>query len=226
MNRIYRITKTLLDFSLSLVISVLLAVPMLVISLVIILNDFGSPFYIQTRVGMNGKTFAMVKFRSMVKNADRLEESLSREDYEMYKKEYKLENDKRLIGWRDGCDGKCFGAFLRRTSIDELPQIIFNVLIVQNMSLVGPRPILPEELENNYNEEERRKLLSVKPGVTGYWQAYAHESAGYNNRRRQEMELFYVKNRSILFDVKILLKTVQTVLWKANQGVQRGGESG
>ena len=74
-------------------------------------------------------------------------------------------------------------------SIDELPQILFNICILGNMSVVGPRPILQSELEENYTPEEQKLLLSVKPGLTGYWQAYARNDVGYQNHERQEMEL-------------------------------------
>lgn len=109
---------------------------------------------------------------------------------------------------------KCFGAKIRRMSLDELPQIPVNILIKGNMSIVGPRPILQSELEENYTPEQQKLLLSVKPGLTGYWQAYARNNAEYSNGERQKMELYYVKNRSFWLDVKIIFKTVGTVIRK------------
>ena len=98
--------------------------------------------------------------------------------------------------------------------MDEHPQILFNILIRGDMSVVGPRPILPEELAENYTPEEQAILLSAKPGLTGYWQAYARNNAVYANRERQAMELYYVRNRSFRLDIKIILHTVVSVLRK------------
>ena len=151
----------------------------------------------------------------MKKGADNLEAMLTPEQLEEYKKEYKLDDDPRLIGYRKPGDGKkCFGAVIRSLSIDELPQIIFNICILGNMSVIGPRPILDSELTENYNLAERKALLSVKPGLTGYWQAYARNDVGYEAHKRQDMELFYVKNQSIILDIKILFKTIISVLKK------------
>ena len=130
-----------------------------------------------------------------------------------YKKEYKLKDDPRLIGYKSAGDGdKCFGAKLRRMSLDELPQILVNILLLGNMSVVGPRPIVESELKENYTPEEQKLLLSVKPGLTGYWQAYARNNAGYANGERQKMELYYISNRSFGLDIKIIFKTIITVL--------------
>ena len=151
----------------------------------------------------------------MKKGADNLEKMLTPEQLEIYKKEYKLDDDPRLIGYKKEGDGtKCFGAKIRSTSIDELPQILFNICILGNMSVVGPRPILEDELHENYSPEEQKMLLSAKPGLTGYWQAYARNNVGYENHERQDMELYYVKNQSIWLDIKIIFKTVEAVICK------------
>lgn len=215
-NAGYLIVKRCFDFLSSACVSLLLLVPMTLIALMIVVKDPGSPFYMQKRVGKDGKEIGVLKFRSMRKGADHLEEMLTPEQLEQYKKEYKLDDDPRLIGYEKPGDGdKCFGAFIRRTSLDELPQIIWNICIKGNMSVVGPRPILQDELEENYSPEEQKLLLSVKPGLTGYWQAYARNNATYETRERQKMELFYVRNRSLWLDVKIILQTVVSVLHKA-----------
>jgi len=114
-------------------------------------------------------------------------------------KEYKLQNDPRVTK---------IGRLLRKSSIDEFPQLI-NV-IKGDMHFVGPRPLVEEE--TYLYGENREKLLSVKPGLTGYWQAYARNAVGYGNGKRQEMELFYVENRSFWMDIKIILATVVRVL--------------
>ena len=94
-------------------------------------------------------------------------------------------------------------------------QIPYNVLLKGNMSLVGPRPILESELDENYTPEQQELLLSVKPGLTGYWQAYARNDAMYEDGKRQQMELYYVQNRSLWLDVKIIFATVSAVLRKS-----------
>lgn len=209
----YDFFKRAFDIAASLAASILLLIPMLVISLLIVLKDGGSPFYLQKRVGRNGAAIKVCKFRSMKRGADDLEKMLTPEQIAEYKREYKLNDDPRLIGYKktgDGC--KCFGAKIRRMSMDELPQIFWNILIKGDMSVVGPRPVLQRELEENYTPEERKLLLSVKPGLTGYWQAYARNCIGYTNGERQKMELFYVHNRSFLLDIKIIFKTFGAVL--------------
>ena len=211
----YEHLKSLFDFAVSFIASIFLLIPMCIIAVMIIMHDFGNPLFFQKRVGKSGKNFYIVKFRSMTRNADNLEKTLSKEEIELYKKEYKLKDDPRLIGWKNRSkNGNCFGLLLRQYSIDELPQILFNVLIFRNMSIVGPRPILPEELEENYTAEEQAELLSVKPGITGYWQAFGRNMIQYENHKRQDMELYYVRSRSPKLDLNILLHTVSSVLCK------------
>ena len=211
----YRVVKRVFDFVASLCATIVLLIPVAVVALIIFLKDHGCPFYKQKRVGKNGGTLYIWKFRSMKKGADNLEAMLTPEQLEEYKKEYKLDDDPRLIGYRKAGDGKkCFGAVIRKLSIDELPQIIINICILGNMSLIGPRPILDDEVAENYTVEEQKALLSVKPGLTGYWQAYARNNARYDDHQRQNMELYYVKNQGILLDIKILFKTVFSVLKK------------
>ena len=201
----YENAKRAFDFISSLLVSVLLIVPCVIIALVIMITDPGNPFFVQERIGRGGKIIKMVKFRSMVKNADKLEDILTPEQYEQYMKEFKLDDDPRLLPHN-------VGKYIRKFSIDELPQIIFNICIKGNMSVVGPRPILKEELEMNYTPEQQRLLTSVKPGLTGYWQAYARNNIGYEEGGRQKMELFYVENRSAWLDIKIIFQTIKAVL--------------
>lgn len=215
-SRWYIFCKRCFDFVSSLMVSIVLLVPMAVVSLLVVLKDFGSPFYIQKRVGLHGKMIPVFKFRSMKKNADHLEDMLTPEQLEEYRTEYKLVDDPRLLGYKKAGDGsRCFGALIRKTSIDELPQIFFNILIMGNMSVVGPRPILPDELAENYSPQEQDLLRSVKPGLTGYWQAYARNDATYASGERQQMELYYIYHRSFFMDIKIILQTVISVIRKA-----------
>ena len=214
-NLLYLCMKRLFDLVSSFAVSIVIIVPIAVIALIIFIEDPGNPFYLQKRVGKGGKTLKILKFRSMKKNADNLEQHLTPEQIEEYKKEYKLDDDPRLLGYRISGDGKkCFGAKIRQWSVDELPQIIYNICILGNMSVVGPRPILQEELTENYNEYEEARILSVKPGLTGYWQAYARNNIGYEEHKRQDMELYYVNNQSLWIDMKIIFKTVESVLRK------------
>lgn len=210
---VYAIAKRISDFGISLIATVFLIIPIAVIAVIILCKDPGNPFYVHTRVGRGHSKLKILKLRTMRKNADRLEEMLSPEQFEQYKKEYKLSDDPRLIGWKKPGDGnKCFGARLRQFSLDELAQIPYNVLLKGNMSLVGPRPILESELNENYTLEEQKLLLSVKPGLTGYWQAYARNNAKYEDGKRQQMELYYVQNRSLRMDIEIIFATVAAIL--------------
>ena len=209
----YRVGKEIFDFFSAFCLSLFLLPFMLAIALLIVLRDFGNPLYRQERVGKDGIPFYIYKFRTMRRGADRLETALSPAQLREYRREYKLEHDPRMIGFRG--DGKaCFGECLRKYSLDELPQIFFNICLFGNMSVVGPRPVLASELREYYTPEQRRRLLSVKPGLTGYWQAYARNNAGYQDGRRQEMELFYIGHRSAGFDGQILFKTLEAVWHK------------
>lgn len=164
-------------------------------------NDSGPCFFIHDRVGLKGRRIRVYKFRSMQMGAEDLERTLCDEDIKEYYKEYKLNVDPRVTK---------IGRKLRMTYMDELPQL-FNVLR-GDMSMVGPRPITDGEFAF-YSEEEIKKLLSVKPGLTGYWQVYGKSHANYQNGLRQKMELYYVEHASIMLDAAILLKT-PTVLFK------------
>lgn len=172
-------------------------VPMLIISLIIVIDSPGaSPIYVQKRVGKNGKEFTFFKFRSMIPNAEKdLEELLSKN--EMQGPAFKMENDPRITK---------FGRFIRRSSIDELPQLL-NVLI-GNMSLVGPRPPLPREVEM-YNSEQLKRI-SIKPGMTCYWQTKRKRNS-LSFDEWLECDLKYIKERSIKTDIKILFATVRVV---------------
>lgn len=161
--------------------------------------------YKQRRLGKNGKIIYIYKFRSMVDDADNLERWLTEEQIKQYRAEYKVENDPRTTK---------FGSFLRRTGLDEMPQL-FNILKGE-LSLVGPRPIQEEEIK--LYGKDKDLLLSVKPGLTGYWQAYCSSDTTYTNKKRQKMELYYVKNRSLWWDLKICFATAGAIVRKAKRG--------
>ena len=196
----YEGVKRFFDICASLVAIILLSPVFLLVSALVYLGDPGPVVYGQIRIGKNGKPFKMWKFRSMYKNSDRMIDQLTPEQKKQYYTEFKIDNDPRITK---------IGNFLRKTSLDELPQL-FNVLF-NDMSLIGPRPLIESEIQMNY-ADTYQELLSVKPGVTGYWQAYARNNATYQSGERQEMELYYVHHASAWLDVKILFKTVITVL--------------
>lgn len=195
----YYVLKRAFDIAFSLFAIIILLLPMGIIALLIKLQDGGSVLYKAYRIGLNGEPFYLFKFRSMKLGSDKIENVLSKEQLEEYKREFKLENDPRLTK---------IGAFIRKASIDEIPQF-FNVLSGK-MSMVGPRPVIKEELSQYGDRAEL--FLSAKPGLTGYWQAYARNDVGYANGQRQEMELFYIKNRSVMLDLKIIIATIGRVI--------------
>lgn len=168
----------------------------------LVTGDWGPLFYSQKRIGKNGKYFKIYKFRSMCIDADEklvkyLEEN--EEARREWEEKQKLKDDPRITK---------VGKFIRKTSIDEFPQFI-NVLI-GNMSLVGPRAVVDGEIEKFGMHKD--KLLSVKPGITGYWAANGRSNTNYNVR--VYMECTYVDEFSLWLDIKILFKTVMAVLKK------------
>lgn len=199
-NLVYSTAKRVFDICASLVAIILLSPVFLLVSAFVYLGDPGPVVYGQIRIGKNGKPFKMWKFRSMYKNSDRMIDQLTPEQKKQYYTEFKIDNDPRITK---------VGNIIRKTSLDELPQL-FNVLF-NDMSLIGPRPLIESEIQMNY-ADTYQELLSVKPGVTGYWQAYARNNATYQSGERQEMELYYVQHASVWLDIKILFKTVITVL--------------
>lgn len=196
------IAKRTLDLFGALFGIILLSPIWLTVALLIKIQEPAGPvLFRQDRIGRHMRPFKIVKFRSMVINA---EERL-RADPALYRKyitnNYKLEpeEDPRITK---------LGRFLRKSSLDELPQLL-NVLTGQ-MSLVGPRPVVREELRE-YGDR-MMELLSVKPGVTGYWQVSGRSSVGYPERA--DLELYYVKHKSGWLDIKIIVLTVWHVLLK------------
>ena len=213
---VYEFTKRFSDIVLSALASIILLIPILLVAVAITIKDPGNPFYLHTRVGKDRKPIKILKLRSMRKGADKLENMLTPQQLEEYNREYKIQDDPRLIGWKKTGDGsKCFGAKVRQLSLDEIMQIPYNILIKNDLSLVGPRPIMEDELIANYTPEEQKILLSVKPGLTGYWQAYARNNATYADGKRQQMELWYVQHRSLWLDIKIIFATVIAVVRKS-----------
>lgn len=168
----------------------------LILAIAVKCSDGGSVFYCHKRLGKGGKEISLPKFRSMKKNADRLEDVLTPEQLELYKKEYKLDNDPRITK---------LGKFLRKTSLDELPNIW--AIFTGKISVIGPRPLMKSEVEEKYGPAAD-KLLSVKPGMIGWWAANGRSNTTYDSGERQKLELYYVDHCSIWLDIKIIFKTV------------------
>lgn len=196
---VYAFIKRTVDLVVALVAAVVLSPVLLIIAVAIFAEDRGPVLYKAKRVGLHGKPIQVYKFRSMRRNADRLEDMLSPEELEEYRKNFKLEHDPRITK---------VGAFLRKTSLDELPQL-FNI-IGGSLSLVGPRPVLQEETE--LYGDKRDMLLSCKPGLTGLWQSRGRSNVTYENGARQALELQYVAEQGLMLDLKILFWTVGAVL--------------
>lgn len=205
---LYNFTKRTLDVLGSVIALILLSPLYLIIALTIKLNSVG-PILAETpmRVGKDGQLFKMYKFRSMIANAHNLltTDPSFKKLYEKYKRSsYKLTRDPRITN---------VGKFIRKYSLDELPQLL-NVLKGE-MSLVGPRAYYPDELDEQQKHYPKSSqfvkiILSGKPGVTGIWQVTGRSEINFD--KRVEMDAWYVKKRSILYDLWIILKTVPAVL--------------
>ncbi|CAI2651912.1 sugar transferase [Apilactobacillus kunkeei] len=196
-SNFYLTVKRLFDIAASL-FALLITLPLtLVVSLCIYLDDRGPIFYTQERIGKDGKPFRIYKFRSMCQNADAKKKELT-EQNEVNGAMFKMSNDPRVT--RVGC-------FIRRHSIDELPQLI-NVLL-GNMTVVGPRPPLPEEV-NQYSKHDKERL-KVKPGCTGLWQVSGRNSLDFDEM--VELDINYIEHASLLLDMKICFKTIWIMIY-------------
>ncbi len=198
-GKIYRGFKRITDIVLGCVGLIILLPVFLIIGICIKIDSKGPVIFAHKRIGKNGKKFNMYKFRSMYENAEEMIENFSEEQKREYQENFKLENDPRITK---------VGKLLRKTSLDELPQIV-NI-IKGDLSIIGPRPIVDEELEK-YGEN-KEKFLSITPGLTGYWQANGRSNTTYEER--MQMELYYIDNQSLLLDIKIFFKTIVSVLKK------------
>lgn len=190
-SRTYFFIKRTIDIVSSLAGLVLMAPIMLIIAICIKLESKGPVIFSQERVGEKGKIFKMYKFRSMVTNAEELLHKLQ-EKNEMTGPMFKIKEDPRITK---------IGKFIRKTSIDELPQL-FNVL-KGDMSLVGPRPSLPREVKEFTNRQRLR--LIAKPGLTCYWQVSGRNTIGFEEW--MELDIKYIEERNTVTDIKLILKT-------------------
>ena len=193
---LYKIVKRAFDFIVSLLLAIITLPFFIIIAIAIKLDTKGPIFFIHNRVGKRGKRLPLLKFRTMVDGAEDMIKDFSPEQKKEWEENYKLEHYPRITK---------VGKFLRKTSIDELPQL-YNILVGQ-LSFVGPRPVTEEELEK-YGEN-KVKVLSVVPGLTGWWACNGRSNVSYEER--MQLELYYVEHASIRLDIKIMFKTIGVV---------------
>lgn len=199
-NILYEVSKRTLDFMGSFLGLVILSPILLIVAILIKLESKGPAIFSQSRIGLNGKEFKMYKFRSMVQNAEELKEKLAKQN-EMSGPMFKMKNDPRVTK---------VGKFIRKTSIDELPQLL-NIL-KGDMTLVGPRPSLPKEVEKF--ESWMLKRLEVKPGLTCYWQVSGRNNIDFYEWMK--LDLKYVNDMSFWLDIKLIFKTVAVLFGDKN----------
>jgi exopolysaccharide biosynthesis polyprenyl glycosylphosphotransferase len=197
--KIYSLFKRIFDVVSSTLLLIILSPLFLILIVLVKLDSKGPVFFGHKRIGYKGETISVYKFRSMVQNAEEVLRNFTPEQKAEFEKNFKLDDDPRVTK---------IGAFLRKTSLDELPQLI-NI-IKGDMSVVGPRPIVQKEVVKYGKYAE--KLFSVKPGLTGFWQANGRSDTTYDER--VQMDMYYIDNRSTLLDIKILFKTVIAVIRK------------
>lgn len=194
-EKMYDLIKRSMDLCIAVILLILTSPLFIIISMAIKAEDGGNILYFQNRVGKDNQVFSIIKFRSMREGSENIKNRLTPMQYNEFIKEYKLENDPRRTK---------VGILIRESKLDELPQLL-NV-IFGKMSLVGPRPITVDELRY-YTQPEMELLLKVRPGLTGLWQINDGNNLSYENGKRQAIEIQYVKHRSFLLDVTILLNT-------------------
>lgn len=195
----YGVIKRSLDVTLSAIALITLSPIFLIIAAIIKLDSKGPVFFIHKRIGKDGKEIGIYKFRSMVQNAEDMIAEFTEEQKKEFRENYKLQDDPRVTK---------IGKILRKTSLDELPQIL-NIL-KGDLSIIGPRPVIKRELEKYENNKE--KFLSVKPGLTGFWAANGRSDTTYSER--VQMELYYIDHMSLKMDIKIFFKTIISVIKK------------
>lgn len=201
-GKLYFFLKRTMDICASFLGIVILALPLLIVGLIVKLTSKGPILFKDKRVGKDNKEITVYKFRSMYIDAEEnIDKYLTKEEKERWLVERKLDNDPRITP---------IGKFIRKTSIDELPQL-FNIF-KGDLSIVGPRPITRLELEQNYTENETNILLSARPGLTGYWQVCGRSNVSYESRERQRLEIEYFTKRGFWFDIGIIFKTIPAVL--------------
>tara|TARA_B100000212_G_C27382863_1_gene537899 strand:- start:2467 stop:3120 length:654 start_codon:yes stop_codon:yes gene_type:complete len=198
--------KSFLDIFFALLILLIGSPFLIVISLLIKLSSRGPIFFSQERIGKNNKTFKCIKFRTMHPEAEDMLENLINNNKSIRKEfneTHKIKNDPRITN---------IGKFLRKTSLDEIPQFL-NVIKME-MSVIGPRPIVKEEIEKYGNSIS--KVLTVKPGITGLWQVSGRNNLSY--KRRVSLDCIYVNNVNFIMDIRIIIRTLGVILFPNDRG--------
>lgn len=193
----YDILKRFIDIIIG-TIGLIICIPIfIIIGIAIKIDSKGPVFFKHKRIGKHGKKLEIYKFRTMIENAEEAMKNFTEEQKKEFAENFKLENDPRVTR---------VGKILRKTSLDELPQII-NILKGE-MSIIGPRPVVKSELEKYGSNQD--KFLSVAPGLTGNWAANGRSDVSYEER--MALELDYIENRNLILDMKIFFKTIGSVL--------------
>ncbi len=202
----YLIFKNLLDILIALSLLITGIPVFLVISILVKFSSRGPIFFYHRRIGKDKKPFYCIKFRTMHPEAEDIMLNLLSENENLkreFEKTQKLKNDPRITA---------IGKFLRKTSLDELPQLL-NVIRME-MSIIGPRPVVEEELER-YGSSVK-KVLSIKPGISGLWQVSGRNNLTYD--RRVKLDCYYINNISLLMDLRIIIRTIGVILFPKDRG--------
>ena len=198
-RKMYLVVKRMLDVIGAVCAIILLSPVFLIVAIAIRIDSKGPIIFGHTRKGLHGKDIKIYKFRTMYENSKEMIDNFTEEQKREFYVNFKLENDPRITK---------IGHFLRKTSLDELPQL-FNILI-GNMSIVGPRPIVESEIPKYGVYAD--KFFSVIPGLTGYWQANGRSHTSYDER--VAMDMYYIDHRSLKLDFEIIFKTIISVVKK------------
>jgi lipopolysaccharide/colanic/teichoic acid biosynthesis glycosyltransferase len=199
-------TKRLFDIVFSLLVLIFFSPVYLILATLIAISSPGPIFYVQDRIGKDFKPFSCIKFRTMINDADAMLEAMIANSPELQKEfndNFKLKQDPRITS---------IGKFLRLTSLDEFPQF-WNVL-KGDMSVVGPRPLVPEELPKYGHRIDA--VLTIKPGITGLWQVSGRNDIPYP--RRVQIDVYYATSHNWLLDLWIVIKTIGVIVFPKNNG--------
>ena len=198
----YLFFKRAFDIIASFLAIIILFPFLLIVFIIQLFVTKGKPIFADKRVGKNGKDIMVLKFRTMYHDAEEnIDKYLTKKQKKQWLRERKVDDDPRVSK---------HGSLLRKTSIDELPQL-FNIFVGQ-MSFVGPRPMTKREVLYGYTIEQRDILLSTRPGLTGTWQVEGREITEFKSGKRQKLDLLYFEKRSLWYDLKVIFKTIPAVL--------------
>ena len=198
----YRFIKRSFDIFVSLIAILVLSPLFIIFILINAIYTRGHPIFFDKRIGKDHKQINVYKFRSMYYDAEtNIGKYLTKEQQRQWKEERKVQNDPRITP---------VGKILRKTSVDELPQL-FNILF-GSMSIVGPRPITERELKLHFNKEQQDIMLSTRPGLIGYWGVKGRSNIDFSSGERQKLELDYFKLRGLLFDLGLMFRVIPAVL--------------